>query len=638
MKLSPICWLLILCLLCACHKEKAQAPEIHSISENINHLQQIPLTRTNGDSLKAQWEHLLKHNTVKESSVFKAKVNYQLAKLYAITGQNDSSSLYLEKAFEQIESEEGNWDEKARIYQGIGNISTAEGYLHRANYYYNKAASIVLADSVVQLEPTAKSAILLAAAQSNQQFHRYELALEMNRSALRLSQQLPENHVNRQRPITQLIQTMYYNQSNVDSIGYYVGLLEELHRQSPASYDAFYLYESKALYYDMQAKPDSAFKYQLLKVELQENTLQTGKSTATARNNLFITYVNIAGFYTEKNNVQQASAYFRKANGLLLEDKTIFDYGDLIVYYQNLEKYNRLSGHLKQSLEAANEVIRLQKELYNKQNTQAVAEMSSLYEIQTQERSINQLKESLQVKELQLQQNKLWMIVSILAAAILFMVLFFIYYGFRQRRLRQEKDKLILQQQLLRTQMEPHFIFNTLTALQNYIRRGESKEAIGYLSRFSKLLRNSLEISREQLVSLAQEIETLEHYLTLQQMRFQDAFSYIIHLPEEMEADEIRIPPMLIQPFVENSILHGVDMKTENGFVHVHFSEEGNLLRVEIVDSGRVQKAKSPSDSHRSLSGIISRERLSLLGHNARIETKKNVDGGTSVVVYIPIG
>ncbi|MBD1431635.1 histidine kinase [Sphingobacterium sp. DN00404] len=621
---------------CREHKEHTRT-DVSSVAKKINHLQTVTLSASNHDSLMRAWKDLLHMPEVNAHNLYAAKVNFQLAKGYGMSKQNDSAAFYLEKAFVRIEAEPGNLDEKARIYQGIGNVSLADGHLHRANYYYNKAAAIVLADSTVDLDASAKASILLAAAQSNQQFQRLDLALEMNRTALSISELLPEKHINRQRPLTQLVQTLYYSKSDVDSIGYFVQKLEDLQRKFPEVYDVFFVYESKTLYYDLKNEVDSVLKYQLLKIDLQEQVVERNPLVGTAVNNLFISYVNIAGLYADRKNLTEAQAFFTKADQLAQRHPTVMVYDNAIVYHRNLENFYTLSGRLAQALTESREVARIQEELYAMQNTQAIAEMSSLYEIQAQERSINSLNESLQIKELELQRNRLWMTMGILVVLILLLILSFIYYGIRQRRIRQEKDKVILKQQLLRTQMEPHFIFNTLTALQSYIRRGESNEAIQYLSRFSKLLRNSLELSREEWSSLDQEIETLKHYLVLQQMRFDHAFSYRIQLPDGMDTSEIRIPPMLIQPFVENAILHGVDMKNGEGFISIDFSEVGDLLRVDIMDSGRVKTERKSPSNHRSLSGDISRERLTLLGKNARVESDKNDNGGTTVTLFIPI-
>ena len=610
---------------------------MHPAATAIESLQAIALTPANKDSLVHAWKDLLQDEAVDGNNLYAARANYQLARIYGMSRQNDSSARYLETAFDRIEAAPGNLDEKARIYQGIGNVSLAQGALHRANYYYNKAAAIILADSTVALDAGAKTAILLAAAQSNQQFHRYELALAMNQRALSLSEALPAGHINRHRPLTQLIQTLYHIGTAADSIAPYVEQLEALQQAFPDTYDRFFLYESKVLYYDRLGHADSVLKYELRKTLLQEEALATKQQQPTAINNLFISYANVAGHYTRAGQLRRAQDYFGRAEKLITEHHSMIYPDHLIVYHQNLEVFHIRMGQEGAAVAEANEVIRLQDMLHDRQNTQAIAEMNSLYEIQAQERSISQLNERLALNRLELQRNRLWLLVSILFAVIAVLVLFFINYSFRQRRIRQEKDKVILQQQLLRTQMEPHFIFNTLTALQHYIRQGRSKEAIQYLSRFSKLLRNSLEISREQLVTLEQEIDTLEHYLSLQQMRFDGAFTYRLQVTDDMETDAIRIPPMLVQPVVENAILHGLDMKSGQGFVHVDFFEENDLLKVVISDSGRTRKQLPPSSGHRSLSGIISRERLALLGKDARTETFRNEAGGTTVHLFIPI-
>lgn len=630
-----ILWIALL-LSCNGRPEKG-AIDKEDVSSRIEQLQGISLSPLNRDSLIHAWKRLIEDRSIDQSNLHAAQANYQLARLYGMNNQNDSAALYLETAFERIEAEQGSLAEKARIYQGIGNVSSTQGSLHRANYYYNKAAAIVLSDSTVVLEIPAKSAILLAAAQSNQQFHRYELALEMNKYAFSLSDKLPEGHINRQRPLTQLIQTLYHIHADVDSIHRYIQRLEAVHQASPESYDVFFLYESKALYYDRLGKADSVLKYELQKTQLKEEILATNPQHPTTVNNLFTSYANVAGIYTQRGQLIAAQGYFARAAELVEQQQVTIHPDHLLVYHKNREAYYERLGQNANALKEANRVILLQNTLHDRQNTQAIAEMNSLYEIQAQERAIRQLNENLRLNALELQRNRLWLLVSLLSVVIAVMVLIFINYSFRQRRLRQEKDQVILQQQLLRTQMEPHFIFNTLTALQHYIRKGSVKDAIQYLTSFGKLLRNSLEISREKLVTLEQEIDTLEHYLSLQQMRFDSTFAYHIRVADDMETDAIRFAPMLVQPVVENAILHGVDMKSGQGFVHVDFFEENNFLKVVVTDSGRAPKQLRPSEGHRSLSGIISRERLALLSKDARTETFRNDHGGTTVQLFIPI-
>jgi LytS/YehU family sensor histidine kinase len=262
--------------------------------------------------------------------------------------------------------------------------------------------------------------------------------------------------------------------------------------------------------------------------------------------------------------------------------------------------------------------------------------MNALYQLQAKDQSIRILNENIKINKLQLQQNRLWLIISSLALVLLAIILLFLYYSFRQRRFRQEKEKVLLQQQLLRTQMEPHFIFNTLSAVQSFVRLDKKENAIKYLNRFSRLLRSNLELSRENLVPLSDELETLENYLILQQMRFDDAFSYHLTQPEDQDLTAIMLPPMLIQPYVENAILHGIDLETGSGSIEIHFQLATDILQVRIKDSGKLNP-DLPELSHRSLSGTISRERMQLLGKKASIQITKIPTGGTLVVLHIPV-
>src|SRR5690606_31694852 len=214
-------------------------------------------------------------------------------------------------------------------------------------------------------------------------------------------------------------------------------------------------------------------------------------------------------------------------------------------------------------------------------------------------------------------------VITTLSALLAVAIVVLLYVGRKQRKLRAEAERMQLQQnameleqRLLRTQMEPHFIFNTLGILQSYIRLEEKQKALTYLKQFSRLLRNSLELSRESLVPLADELQTLSYYLGLQQMRYEDGFDFRVEHPTvaDDELQEWLIPPMLIQPFVENAIIHGVDSIDGRGEVSVaveRAGEEGRL-RVRIVDNGPGVLAMGDrvKGKKKSLSTAISKERL----------------------------
>ncbi len=126
--------------------------------------------------------------------------------------------------------------------------------------------------------------------------------------------------------------------------------------------------------------------------------------------------------------------------------------------------------------------------------------------------------------------------------------------------------------------MNPHFIFNTLNSVNNFISKNDERSANRYISDFSKLMRKVLELAQEDLISLEQEIEMLSLYLKLEHLRFKDKFEYKINVEELMDTSDILIPPMLVQPFIENAIWHGLRYKESNGKLFVNVSNHPSYL------------------------------------------------------------
>ncbi|PTT02063.1 regulator of cell autolysis [Pedobacter sp. HMWF019] len=617
----------------ACHKKPLPSLQNNLISEKIRKLENVAVSPGNSDSVVSEWRKLDEHPLVKKDAVLSANVKYNLARLYGMRGQ-DSARFFVEKALELIEST-GNQKYKALIYNGVGNVRSMEAKQREASYYYNKAAAIVLSDATTGLSPEARSVILLSAAQSNRTFFQYHLAEKMNRAALPLIDSLPQGHISRQRALVQMIQILNLQQKPADSMAPYLRRLEVLQALHPDKYNISYLYESKMKYFDAEKQNDSLLHYQLLKTEVDEVTYDTGPSSVNI-NNLLVDYCNVATIYVALKQPPKAAQFIDKAKKLKEQHPSLILDDDEVVYQKSLAELYSLQGRNKDATGVLKNVVRLQENLYQATHTQALAEMNALYQLQVKDRSIRALNESIKIKQLQLQQNRLWLVVAVLSVVLLGVTLLFLYYNFRQRRARQEKEKVLLHQQLLRTQMEPHFIFNTLSAVQSFVRLDKKEKAIKYLNRFSRLLRNSLELSRESLVPLDEEIDTLENYLCLQQMRFEEAFTYHIRKPDVQDLGAVMLPPMLIQPYVENAILHGIELESGGGNIDVCFELEEDVLRVTVTDTGNAEGYRSDT-THRSLSGAISRERMDLLGKKAGVFFTRGSNGGTIVILQIPV-
>ena len=205
--------------------------------------------------------------------------------------------------------------------------------------------------------------------------------------------------------------------------------------------------------------------------------------------------------------------------------------------------------------------------------------------------------------------------------------------------------------QALRAQMNPHFIFNSLNSINRFILRNDKALASEYLTKFSKLVRLILQNSQTSLISLESELESLELYISLEALRFDNRFNYKISISPELDMAMLKIPPLIIQPYVENAIWHGLMPKEEKGQLDIEISQENNLLYIKIADDGvgRRQSAIHSGSSplqHKSMGLRITANRIAALqitdseNSSVTIIDLINPDGtaaGTEVTVKIPI-
>ncbi|WP_417786266.1 histidine kinase [Tenacibaculum sp.] len=210
-------------------------------------------------------------------------------------------------------------------------------------------------------------------------------------------------------------------------------------------------------------------------------------------------------------------------------------------------------------------------------------------------------------------------------------------------KLELENHLISLEQKALQLQMNPHFIFNVLNGIKALGNSGKSVELNTTISKFATLLRGVLHNSRQEEISLAEEITTLKNYIELEQQINSNTFEYSITTNLSIDAEEILIPPMLIQPFVENSIKHGIS-SVENGKITISFSIKNDLLHCEIVDNGigvHQSKELKKVSSHKSVALKVTQERIRNLSKNSAFSINEiHEEGkviGTKVVFKIPL-
>lgn len=304
-------------------------------------------------------------------------------------------------------------------------------------------------------------------------------------------------------------------------------------------------------------------------------------------------------------------------------------------------------GELATALKHYKEQSILKDSIFNAHKYSALAELEVKYETEKKEQQIALYSEQAEVQRLTLQQRNRLMFV-IIAGAVL--MLFIAYLLFQRNRARAEKKASDLEQKLLRSQMNPHFIFNSLIAIQSYIYRKDAVKAGDYLASFAELVRFTLEASRTELISLEKEIKMMKVYLDLQKLRFENHFDYILESDKTLDSEEFCIPPMFAQPFIENAIEHGLRHRKAGGTVKINYEKlNKTTLKITVSDNGIGREASGElgeKSGRRSMGITITGERLEVLSKRYHqkfsmksidLTNKNGQNAGFEVQIEIPL-
>lgn len=378
------------------------------------------------------------------------------------------------------------------------------------------------------------------------------------------------------------------------------------------------------------AKADS-ISYEVLKIA-QEKQMSRYEALA---------YFNISECAQAQEQYDTAIAYANlsydiiEGTGDLKFIKDIF--AILYLSYEGKEDYEQAFINHKKYKEISDSSL-------NENSLNKIQELQTRYESERKEREIEQLNEANRIQELEYRQTLSWLIIGLIGLSLAGAVFFF--YN-RQRILLSNNQKLEIEQRLLRSQMNPHFIFNALASIQSFLLTdGQAQKGAYYLTKFAKLMRRTLEHSRVAFVPLADELETLEHYLAIQQLRFEKQFDYEIKVHTQIDPEEISFPPMLVQPAVENAIEHGDLAHVPAGKVIIEVEQpDDQYLTVRIMDNGigreSAQKQLPGHKDHRSVATTIIRERIDLLRKtyhkNIQYQIENAPNGGTIVTFNFPL-
>jgi len=438
------------------------------------------------------------------------------------------------------------------------------------------------------------------------------------------------------------------------------------------------IYNNLGAMYESQKKYDSAFYFMFKAVNAfiaKKDTLRLGigyigvaslyatvnkydsakyyANLATAINQRFDNeaaddYLLLGNIFEHDNNMYAAIDAYKKALALAKRDSAE---AYIIQTHEKLAKCYIAANDYKNAAAiydtAYTSLIKIKNNSFNNK----INEIETDYRIKNKQLEIDNInaKKTATIKTVRLQKILLLMLLAILLIGILT-----VFQINKRRQLKIAKDKIEsekelieLEQRLLRSQMNPHFIFNAIAGIRGNILNNEKEKAIFYLTRFSKLLRQILENSTQVYISLTEEINTIENYIALQQMRYENKFTYEINIDKQIDTDDIEIPALLIQPFIENSIEHGFKGINYVGKINIDIQKpDDKILQIIIQDNGKGLDTTAAKDEvqemkTKSLSLEIIQLHLAIISKNSGIPSQYTIKKDTEkdgVKVILQLG
>ena len=305
-------------------------------------------------------------------------------------------------------------------------------------------------------------------------------------------------------------------------------------------------------------------------------------------------------------------------------------------------------GEYKNALEYYQMAEQFNEEINSEVNRRYIYDLIIKYETEKKTNQIEALASENEFINLRLRKKTNTLIIGALGMALLTFILYILY---RQKELKNEKQILTLEQSMLRSQMNPHFLFNSLNSIKLYIINNEKKNAVHYLNKFSKMVRKILEASSLKEISLADELETIDLYMNIENIRFSNEINFKVLLDETIDEHNIKIPSLILQPFLENSLWHGLSSKEGEKNILLHVSRENDkFIQISITDNGVGREAserikESKILKRKSIGIDITKERLANFSkdfeNSFQVEIidlydVNKVALGTKVVLHIP--
>ena len=350
----------------------------------------------------------------------------------------------------------------------------------------------------------------------------------------------------------------------------------------------------------------------------------------------------LGSLYSKEKEYNKALLYLNKSESLAEQIHLVSDYYD--IYFEKSKIYEALKDY-KNSLRYYRKYTQVKDSIFTEEKHKQITEIETKYQTAKKEKELIQLSE---------ENNKQRMIIlksRYFTLGLIVIILFVLLFGFmfiRLNKIRSRQKTLELEQKLFRSQMNPHFIFNSLSSIQYYIAKNKPIEAGAYLSDFAKLMRLVINNSKEEFITLDQEIDTMNYYLQMQQLRFEDNFDYQFEVDKNIETNEVLIPPMLTQPFIENSIEHAFKENKSGNLLQVSYKLHNKHLEILVEDNGigRAKALANKNSNHKSFAIEVTKRRLEKLNRKSKskiffeiidLQSEEGKSEGTKVRFKLPI-
>ncbi|MBO3099250.1 tetratricopeptide repeat-containing sensor histidine kinase [Gelidibacter pelagius] len=316
--------------------------------------------------------------------------------------------------------------------------------------------------------------------------------------------------------------------------------------------------------------------------------------------------------------------------------------------HKHLSELYKKKNDYKASLKHYEKAVELERTIFTERNMQYVSDIIIQYENEAKTNQIIQLANENELVRSKLQRNQTIFWAALLTLAIVAGIIIAIN---RNRQLSQEKQILTLEQDMLRSQMNPHFIFNSLNSIKLYIINNEKENAVYYLNKFSKFIRKILIASTEKEISLEDELDTMQLYMNIENIRFSNEINFTVDVEPGINTSVIKVPSLILQPFLENALWHGLSSKKANKQIELRvYKDDDDFVNISITDNGIGRKASEKINDGRVLKsksvGIaITKARLANFSKRFTTDYKMDIEDlydaqgrplGTKVVVHIP--